>query len=387
MLVSQLLKNKKLYRSLPLLEYAKGLFPAESLKGVTLVCAQHLVSTTYTLFHHLFDLGLEPENLHVIGKCYSTDKNVVRQLSEEGVNVSPLSTYFDSHESYDDRYSWNVSQFFSESISKLRKPQKLIFLDDGGHLLKIANERLPDTALVSGVEQTSAGYILLKDSRLSFPIVNVARSRAKLHYESPIIAQLVCDRLFSFLNNLLHLKPRIMIIGYGFIGKAIHRKLQKINEISHIDIYDPYKKSSTFSESELNKHIGDYDIIIGCSGKTVLSETHYPCLKRPVYLVSASSSDREFDAVKLRYAHKKTYNPHECLNIRGINLVNCGFPYPFDSCYDEIDLPQFQLTRSLLLSAVVQASTVNLRKTGFLSLHSELQEKILRKYQDLGEGK
>src|SRR5690606_10241612 len=105
-----------------------------------------------------------------------------------------------------------------------------------------------------------------------------------LHYESPIIAKLVCDRLFSFLSNILYLRPRVLVIGYGFVGKAIYSKLQKIRGISHIDIYDPHKRHSTFSENELNKFIGDYDIIIGCSGKMVLSEAHYPFLKRPVYL-------------------------------------------------------------------------------------------------------
>lgn len=383
MVVTQLLRSKELYRNSPLLHYARNLFPIDVLKDSVLICAQHLVSTTYTMFHHLFELGLEPENLFVLGKCYSTDERVYKQLIREGVQVSPFSTYFDSYESYDERYQWNISQFFNDSIKKLRNSKKLLFLDDGGYLLRLANQTLPDGVSVRGVEQTTAGARLLKNSSLSFPVVNVARSRTKLNYESPLIARLVCDRLSHLFHGLLHLSLKILIIGYGYIGKAIFRRLRGGERVSQIDIYDPHKKGSSFPESELNKYIGDYDIIIGCSGTTTLSDKNYPYLKRPVYLVSASSSDREFDAVKLRYAHRQVFDPHTSLNINEIHLMNCGFPYPFDSCYDVIDLIEFQLTRSLLLSAVAQASTLDLKKPGLISLSTNLQSSIIKKHFEL----
>jgi|JI102314A1RNA_FD_contig_31_7392910_length_1905_multi_5_in_0_out_0_1 S-adenosylhomocysteine hydrolase len=385
MVLFQTLKSKKYFRDLPLLEDCKNLFTSSSLEGVSLICAQHLVSTTYTMFHYFFDLGLNPKDLYVIGKCYSTDPRVFQQLLNDGVNVSSLSTYFDSLEPYDERYKLNLSHFFSSSLKSLCSPKKLLILDDGGYLLNIANEIFPENTLVAGIEQTSAGYNLLKNIHLNFPVINVARSRVKLYYESPIIANLVVQRISLFFDNLLLIKPRVLIIGYGFIGKAIEKKLKTINGIRQIDLYDPIKKIGFFSEDEINKYIGDYDVIIGCSGNTVLSNVNYPYLKRPVFLISASSSDREFDAVKLRYTLPKTRNPHENLNIKGIHLTNCGFPYPFDGCYDEIDLKDFQLTRSLLLAAVLQANSISSRKVGFVRLNRNIQNQIIQKYYNLEE--
>ena len=65
------------------------------------------------MFATLFKMGLKPQNVHIIGKCYSTDPIVYDQLKLEGAKISPLSTYFDSHYPYDFMFDKKIKEFFS----------------------------------------------------------------------------------------------------------------------------------------------------------------------------------------------------------------------------------------------------------------------------------
>ncbi len=87
-------------RKLPLVDFVKNKFQNLNFENTLIIAAQHLYSTTYVLIKALRELKLKPENLYIIGKCYSTDPRVYDQLLKDGVKVSPLSLKFDSHVSY-----------------------------------------------------------------------------------------------------------------------------------------------------------------------------------------------------------------------------------------------------------------------------------------------
>src|SRR6185436_4248552 len=64
-----------LFAPLPLLDRIASQVPGPqaSLDGVTLVCVQHLLETSGSLIQTLVSLGLNPSNLHVLGKAYSSN--------------------------------------------------------------------------------------------------------------------------------------------------------------------------------------------------------------------------------------------------------------------------------------------------------------------------
>ena len=378
-----LLRNpQELLRNLPLLEYTASLYPQNSLDNTVIICVQHLASTTYTLLHKLISLGLRKEDLHVLGKCYSTNPAVYEALKIDGIKVSNKSMAFDSHVSYDSQHNANIKQFFGDCLKSLKadpliQQKKIIVLDDGGYLLELANSQFPEEWNVAGVEQTSAGYRKLSTQSISFPIVNVARSRAKLQYESPIISKLILKRMEHHIDLISEKIKNVLIIGNGAIGKSVYNRLKSNFDVH---IYDVKTKRSDFRSKELNKYIGDYDLLVGCSGSKALSIENYPYLNRPVYLVSASSSDREFDAHNLRLKHPAVKDPHVDLDINGINLVNCGFPLPFDNAYNEIDVNELQLTRSLLLAGIIQAKNSAPISKGLVKLSSKYQNKVISFY-------
>jgi S-adenosylhomocysteine hydrolase len=373
--------SKKFLRRLPLLDFAATLYPEISLKNTYLICAQHLVSTTYALFHTLLRLGLKPRHLSAIGKCYSTDPQAYKEMDGLGIDVCPSSLSFNSRRSFDEQYRENIQGFVQERLDRCRRFEKIIVLDDGAELILALQPYLKQSQAVIGIEQTSSGFHRLKHKKIPFPIVNVARSPAKLNYEAPIIAKLVVDTLLRRIKNLT-VKPReVLILGNGPIGSKIHEIL---SQDFHVEIFDTVASKSTIASQDFEASLKRFDLIIGCTGKHVLTSEHYRLLKENVILVSASSSDREFQAVALRSKLPKVIDCHQNLFVNGICLINCGFPINFDAEYREIDCDELQLTRSLLLAAILQASHMTDFSTkGFVPLDIENQRDIVQQFQVL----
>lgn len=78
----EILEKKTLLRNLPLLDFTADYFKKIDFSRTLIICVQHLYSTTYNMFDKLFKMGLKPNNLHIVGKCYSTDPDVFAQLKK-----------------------------------------------------------------------------------------------------------------------------------------------------------------------------------------------------------------------------------------------------------------------------------------------------------------
>jgi S-adenosylhomocysteine hydrolase len=374
--------NSDYLRKLPLLDFTTSIFPDICLKDTYIICAQHLVSTTYSLFHTLFKLGLKSDNLSAIGKCYSTDPKAYEEMKKLGVDACSQSVAFNSHRSFDEQYQEYIKKFVFQRREKIKDKnfKKIIVLDDGGELLSAVNG-LSNTAQMIGIEQTSSGFHKVKRRKIKFPIINVARSPAKLNYESPIIARLVVDTLARQIKNLPFKPKEVLIIGNGPIGSQIFEVLKRDYCVS---TFDKATSKSSIKKDNFESSLKEFDLIIGCTGKPMLEPEHYKLLKKNVILVSASSSDREFNAVNLRSKLSQITDCHANPFIEGIHLINCGFPINFASEYREIDIDELQLTRSLLLVAILQAAAYSgSLKNRFVPLDEENQREIVQKYLSL----
>ncbi|WP_053225318.1 hypothetical protein [Simkania negevensis] len=369
-------EKNPLLRNLPLLEWSSNFFDKVDLQNCLIICVQHLYTTTYNMFTKAFQKGLKPQNLFVIGKCYSIDPIVYNQLNEDGVKVSPQSAYFNSYTAYDEEFDKHINEFFTSIIKKLdlKNFDKVIILDDGGFLIRIANEILPHTLEnIVGIEQTSAGFNRLSKLNLFFPVINTARSWVKMKYESPIIINLALRKLHEKIEHLTPRPKNILIMGYGTLGQIIFSFLKDKYDISY---FDANPSRSMFPSKQLNSRLSHFDLIIGSTGECSLSNQAFKYLKKPVVLASVSSSDREFDSLFLRKKISQTSNCHTDLCIQGITLLNCGFPVNFDDDYSAIDTDNFQLTRSLIFGAICQAYLTNVNTKGFLELDHQFQQAL-----------
>jgi S-adenosylhomocysteine hydrolase len=362
---------------LELVEIMSKEFENISLDGTILIACQHILKTNYQMFLSLFEKGLKPKNTFILGKCYSTDREVLELFIEIGVNISKKSSDFDSHEAFDEQYDRNVEEFFRESIkiARSKNPKKIVILDDGGHMISIANRILRGSKKIVGIEQTSSGYNKIKKLKLKFPVINVARSKAKLNHESPIIADLFVKNLEYELKELKKKVRKVLILGKGPIGISISKKLK----FKEIKFYDSDFIKSDFSENELKESLGNFDLIIGCTGENSFKSEWYNLLKENTILVSASSSDREFSAKELRVLDERYFECHQNKIIRKINLLNSGFPLTFSKHKMGAEGNEIQLTRALIFSSIIFASK-EINSKGIIDINKELQDKILLEF-------
>ncbi len=371
-------------RNLFLMDTLKEAFSDLNLEKTLVISVQHLCSTTGILFEALFQLHLDPQNLYVIGKCYSTNPEVLVRLRKKNVNALLSSSYFNASTPFDLDFDYKIDQMLQQIISSndLYSYERIIILDDGGHLLEKASTLLSEDLPLIGIEQTSSGFNRLKEKNFSFPIINLARSWLKLEYESPIIIDLVIRKLTEKISKLRFDITQILIIGNGILGQKIHEVLKTKYLVS---VFDCVPEKSMISSSMLRDRLSEFDLIIGCTGSTSLPFEDFTFLKKPVVLASISSSDREFEAFKFRKLNPKK-NCHSNVTVDGITLLNSGFPITFDEDYDAIDTDDFQLTRALILASIYQASFTDLDLKGFLPMEDHLQKMILHELNNLSTG-
>jgi len=365
--------------NMPLIEYVKDLHSEICLKDVCIIGVQHLLMTNYHMIKSLVDNGLQMENVFLIGKCYSSSVEVFDKMIEDGMAVCPSSLDFDSHKSFDEFFEENTIDFMSNVLNKLNlnRFKKIIILDDGGHLIEAANEIFPDTSKLVGVEQTTAGVRLVESLNLSFPVINVARSDAKLVYESPYIARAVIKTVTEIIDNEEANIQKVLVIGSGAIGGAVSRAIGKNHNVVQFDLDE---SKSDIKVNELDSRLSEFDAVIGCTGKVSLTKEQLKKLKKGCILLSASSSDREFDVLSMRQKLKAYDVCHQDIEVDGLKIVNSGFPVNFRGKKHSVAPTLIQLTRSLMIAAIFQACQISDRTTRLSELETSIQGQIVNEY-------
>ncbi len=367
--------------NLPLLDFVNSCYKDTKFDKVLLIASQHILESQRIMFEYFIEKGLKPQNIFLIGKCYSTNHQVLNRFQKMGIYVSPKSESFDPYSSFDEQfedYTKELLEYVNKKV-KLTDYDKVIILEDGGSILSHANKILKNASNIVGIEQTSAGYEKLKNVKLGFPVINVARSNAKLNIESPIIAKTCIERLKKSLTRL-NLKPKsVLIIGAGAVGNAIYERL---NGDFLVKRYDLDSKISDYGKESLKSILGSFDVVIGSTGKEIIDTSLYRYLKKDAILVSVSSSDREFSAVNLRKIANKEVNCHEDIKVNGWYLLNGGFPINFDGAEDSASSKDIQITLALLFASFCLATKQNYNN-GLIDLDKDIQNLIVSKFNEL----
>ncbi len=365
---------------MPLLSFVSSLYPGVDLSKTTIIACQHILRTQLNLFDELEKKGLRADQFFLIGKSYSTNRNVFEEFKERGVNISAYSNKYDSHKSFDSQFHRQIQAFLLEAKQKvsLDPEQRIIFVDCGGVLIAQAQVIFADKlSRAIAIEQTSSGYEVLKAEDLQIPVLNVARARAKA-LEAPYIAEVIEKKVIAYIQTMNLPSPKILIIGQGYIGKSVEVVLRNLYPVT---TYDKESLKSGVS-GDLKEHLGEYDIIIGATGATVLDSDYFPLLKKGVRLISVSSSDREFSSVTLRKYVPATDDPHAEITVEGVYLVNAGFPLNFDGTDTSLPPERAQLVVGLMLGSIYEAAQ-NTFPRGFVELNPEFQERLVNEYKSL----
>lgn len=366
---------------LPLVDSLINSYVGPDFSNVKIIGVQHILETTHAMFQSLYSLSLKPQNISLLGKCYSTCESVFNEMIDDGISVSRGSFAYCSHSEFDDIFTREVSEFLSPHIQDISENSYdlIIVLDDGGKCINFLQENLKVNTPIVAIEQTSSGYESIKHFHLPFPVINVARSPLKLTLESPMIAQAAAERMYKSLKDRNLAFKEALVIGAGAIGKALHKRL---SSEMHVTIYDQ-NRSLSDHKAELVDILNQFSLIIGCTGKKSIPKEWHHLLAPGATLASVSSSDREFDAVHLRKRVEKGSICHQDLQIGDLLLINSGFPVNFDGDRENIEPELIQLTIALITAGILQARQAPNSNPGILPVDQIFEEKIEREFIQL----
>lgn len=365
-----------MYRT-PLLSKTYKLFQAgseEALRKTYIFGCQHILEPKEKMFAYFAQYGIPKENIHIIGKAYSTNDQLLSELQQQGFHIEQPP--FRPQLAFDIQHAENCEKLFRLFQRMVPSGATVIVLDDGGQLLQRFHEdfaSIPHTIRVYGVEQTSSGFRKLEGVPLKFPIINVARSRIKLTKESTFIANSCLSRLQRAVGPS-YLQKRFFIIGQGPIGKAITSGLRRMG-VRQLQTYDV----RTHTKS-IELFIQEYrpEVIIGTSGHNSLTRESIETLSlfpHPVYLASASSSDREF-AVHHYRTKLEAWDVHSQVAYKNIIFCNNGFPINFTGERRSGPISGIERTICLLLGSVLYWTTQESRprrRAGFIPVPKIVQ--------------
>ncbi|MBP9691884.1 MAG: hypothetical protein KBD90_00950 [Alphaproteobacteria bacterium] len=351
---------------LPVLTALLNDFPTKKIpeiKSIVFVCVQHLVFTTVNLIDALIQLGATPDNIHIMGKSYSSCSEVADQLVERGYHYYPNS-HQDKIGSFAEYFVQDVKRMWRIVYEELQKKEikLIVVLDDGGSCLSNVPDYISKTYSLVGVEQTRSGLAHLRTHKLSFPVIDVASSAAKQLVESPMIAEAVVKKV----SKVLPLNKATFstgVAGLGVIGNVTAQKLLSLNH--HVITYDKESEQTQLFPQYLHTKnvkelIHESEYIFGCTGEDITTRLEAKDINADKVFISCSSQDKEFltllkmfEAQKCQYDH--VLDHLECsLNGHLVKIYRGGFPINLDNSGESVEAQDIQLTRGLLLGGILQ---------------------------------
>lgn len=333
-----------------------------NLSDTYLVACQHLLEPQLEMFKRLINFGFKSQNILVLGKAYSANKEVVEELRALGIDVkTPAFT----GKSFDAEHRQNCIAVLNSLPANI---ENVIILDDGAELIKVFSES--HRKVLFAVEQTSSGFRKLENTVSDFPIVNVARSAVKLIQESPLIARLCYERIEDYMQLKNLQKPAVLIVGLGPIGEAILEIFKQNGfEVEGFDI--------KHGHSDLVGKIKELQpgVIVGATGSNIITEKDLETLisDHIFHFISVSSSDREFPVTSFR----KDDSVHSDIHHKNFIFVNNGFPITFKGNRFELTPIEIEKTVCLLGGSIVYGVKNNISTMeGLVEVPQDLQDLI-----------
>lgn len=329
------------------------------LSNFYLYSCQHLLAPQYEMYKMFIKFGFKPENIIALGKAYSSNIEVIKELKDLGIEV--FQPEF-SGIAFDKEHTKNCKLITKNIYNK----NKNIILDDGGYLINESKTK----NIYFAVEQTSSGFNKLNKIKLNFPVFNVARSKTKLTQESPLIGRLIFERIKTYIQDKKINSPKILVVGLGPIGNAVYQIFneEKLN-ITGFDTKKDKKNIITYLKNEKP------DIVIGATGTELFngSDLNNLTSSHIYHFISVSSSDREFPV----YQFRNNKNIHSDVNYKNFVFVNNGFPITFKGNKYESTPIEIEKTIALLMGSVLYGiGKVKRGKNGMINVPIELENLI-----------
>jgi len=257
------------------------------LEGIRLGICLHITKETSVLVMALKALGAE------LALCsanpLSIQNDIVCFLKNQEVRL--FATRGESYKQY------------NESMLKVIRFRPDIVTDDGAELHFMVH-RFWDNKIRAGTEETTSGVTRLKEleskGSLKYPVIAVNNAQTKYLFDNRHgTGQSTVDGLMRTTSVFLPGK-RIVVCGYGWVGKGVASRLRGMGAIITVTEIDPIRALEAHMEGyEVSTMISACpyaDIFITCTGgNTIIGKDHIDIMKDGVILCNAGHFDFEID--------------------------------------------------------------------------------------------
>ena len=356
----------------------------QPLKGARIAGCLHMTIQTAVLIETLVDLGAEV----TWSSCniFSTQDQAAAAIAAVGVSVYAWKGL------NEEEFDWCIEQtlFFGED----KKPLNLI-LDDGGDLTNMVLDRYPELAAgINGLsEETTTGvhrlYDRLKAGTLPMPAINVNDSVTKSKFDNKYGCRESSVDAIRRATDLMLAGKRVIVCGYGDVGKGTAASFKGAGSIVTITEIDPIcalqAAMDGFEVKRLETVVGKADIIITTTGnKDIVQGHHFEAMKDKTIVCNIGHFDNELDMEWLNKKYgstkveikpqvdKYTLGEKEIIILAEGRLVNLGCATGH---------PSFVMSNSFTNQTLAQLELWNNRdayKNEVYMLPKHLDEKVAR---------
>ena len=197
-------------------------------------------------------------------------------------------------------YGWKgMSQLeYQENLALIRSFKADYLCDMGGELIVSYLDKYP---MVKGaLEATTSGLNLLKNYKIPFPVFDWNSIPLKDRLENRFHVGDGIWSAFSYITGVGLFGRRVLVIGYGSVGKGIAERARNLGAIVYITDINPlrllearYHGCETVS---LKEGLTRCHIIVTATGVEGVLTEKYLCQVRPgAILFNAGHSNREID--------------------------------------------------------------------------------------------
>ncbi len=356
------------------------------LSGYDLVCGQHMLLTTGSLFEALARLGGDPKRTHAAGKLYSYVDDVTQELQKSGIRVQPSTPPF-GFGGFAAAYYGDIRQLWQGYAKTLaiNSPRKgLVVVDDGGAVLGNPPVEVRDffqlvdgKLKIAGLEQTSyknGGSSMTADE---VPIATVTVAGSALKALEPLfVVDVAIRESKEYLGDQKH--TVVGVVGIGNIGYALCHKLRQMGYtilVNDEDLTKLQKEGLGGAAVDLETLVARSKVIFGCTGTKLAENGNLRFFMKPHLgaktLISLSSGDVQFLGLlrKIQSMTRLGGGSSAAYYLQDVKaklapgteftLPFGGFPLNFRAAQktgESVESRFIQVIRGALLAGVVQAS-------------------------------
>ena len=298
---------------------------SKPLDGITLGFCLHITKETSVLLMGAKELGATVACCG--GNPLTTQDDVAAFLASQGIHV----------------YAWNGQSVkeYDWCIDQVLKHKPLILTDDGADMNIKAHfdKRFATQEILGATEETTAGVTRIRavenQGRLRYPVILVNEAYTKHMFDNRYgTGQSTIDGYLRAMN-LLFASKRVVIVGYGWVGRGVAERCAGMGSRVIVTEIDPVKALEAhmdgFDVMPMSRAAKLGDIFITCTGMTsVIRREHILQMQNGAILGNVGHFDVEIDSNFLLKESKsvKEVRPNldECIlsNGRRVYLIGQG---------------------------------------------------------------